>query len=270
MSEAKKIKLYGLILIGFVIIAWLFTFNVFDWRLFDIKLKPNEFGDMFGGLNALFSGLAFAGLIITILLQREDLRAQKEVLELQLDQLDLQKQELADTRKVLKAQQDEMAEQNKTLRKQQFENTLFSMIDVFNDIVNMITHGNGTAIVTGRNAVKNIYDSNAWRLRQHPILNANEWFVGHDANFGPYFRMLYNILKFIENSDVEDKQFYSFVVRDQLSMPEVFFLCLFGMRDDNNKEYKRLIEEYSLLRMLNDDLKLDPQVVNYYSEKAFG
>jgi hypothetical protein len=28
--------------------------------------KPNEFGDMFGAASSLFSGLAFAGIIVTI------------------------------------------------------------------------------------------------------------------------------------------------------------------------------------------------------------
>lgn len=46
------------------------------------------YGDSFGGLNALFSGLAFAGLIWTIILQRNE--------------LSLQRLELSETRKELK------------------------------------------------------------------------------------------------------------------------------------------------------------------------
>jgi len=44
---------------------------------------PNRgtFGDMFGAVNALFSGLAFAGVVYAILLQREDLELQKQDLE---------------------------------------------------------------------------------------------------------------------------------------------------------------------------------------------
>jgi len=41
-----------------------------------------QFGDMFGAVNATFSGLAFAGLIYAILLQREDLALQRSELEL--------------------------------------------------------------------------------------------------------------------------------------------------------------------------------------------
>lgn len=40
------------------------------------------FGDMFGGINALFSGLAFLGVIYAIILQREELQLQRKELEL--------------------------------------------------------------------------------------------------------------------------------------------------------------------------------------------
>src|SRR4051812_21552608 len=39
------------------------------------------FGDMFGRLNTLFSGLAFAGIIVTILLQRTELALQRHELK---------------------------------------------------------------------------------------------------------------------------------------------------------------------------------------------
>lgn len=46
-----------------------------------------QFGDVFGVVNALFSGLAFAGLVYAILLQREDLALQREELKLTRDEL---------------------------------------------------------------------------------------------------------------------------------------------------------------------------------------
>ena len=55
-----------------------------DWA------SRGQFGDVFGAVNALFSGLAFAGLIFAILLQREDL-------ELQRQELTLTRQELSRT-----------------------------------------------------------------------------------------------------------------------------------------------------------------------------
>jgi hypothetical protein len=45
------------------------------------------FGDMFGAVNALFSGLAFAGIIYTITLQRQELSLQREELALTRNEL---------------------------------------------------------------------------------------------------------------------------------------------------------------------------------------
>lgn len=43
-------------------------------------------GDAFGGVNALFSGLAFAGLVVTLYLQRQELELQRNELRCTLDE----------------------------------------------------------------------------------------------------------------------------------------------------------------------------------------
>ena len=47
------------------------------------------FGDSFGAINTLFSGMAFAGIIYTILLQRKELQLQRE--ELKQTRIELQR-----------------------------------------------------------------------------------------------------------------------------------------------------------------------------------
>ncbi|MDO9053237.1 MAG: hypothetical protein Q7U37_04820 [Gallionella sp.] len=42
--------------------------------------ERGTFGDMFGAVNALFSGLAFVGVVYAILLQRGELQLQREEL----------------------------------------------------------------------------------------------------------------------------------------------------------------------------------------------
>lgn len=59
--------------------------------------KAGAFGDSFGLLTSLFSGLAFSGIIITILLQREELRQQREELRLQREEIARNREELART-----------------------------------------------------------------------------------------------------------------------------------------------------------------------------
>lgn len=45
------------------------------------------FGDMFGAINTLFSGLAFAGVIYSILMQGQELKLQREELSLTREEL---------------------------------------------------------------------------------------------------------------------------------------------------------------------------------------
>lgn len=76
------------ILIAIVaILIWRSTFYIIPF--FAVKYFPGinaqyptygEIGDMFGAVNAIFSGLAFAGIIITILLQKTELSEQRKEL----------------------------------------------------------------------------------------------------------------------------------------------------------------------------------------------
>lgn len=74
------------------------------------EVARGVFGDKFGAVNALFSGLAFAGIIFTIYLQRR---------ELALQRADIQ-------------------EQNETLRQQRFENSFFHLLALHTDIVDKL------------------------------------------------------------------------------------------------------------------------------------
>ena len=64
-------------LILLVLVIWILSIvsiliGLDDWS------DRGTFGDLFGAVNALFSGLAFAGLIYTIVLQKQDLELQRK------------------------------------------------------------------------------------------------------------------------------------------------------------------------------------------------
>jgi hypothetical protein len=67
----------GLWLVSFLVIV----FTVASWE------QRAQLGDLFGVVNSLFSGLAFAGVIYTIYLQREELALQRRELQLTRDEL---------------------------------------------------------------------------------------------------------------------------------------------------------------------------------------
>ena len=125
MSDKNKksessLKLW--IIAGLIFAAVLLIFGGFTWVMIenfgsgkvDLGSWANA-GAAYGMLAALFTGLAFAGLIVTILLQRED--------------LSLQREELKETRKVLDLQREELKNQSETMKKQQFENSFFNLIN---------------------------------------------------------------------------------------------------------------------------------------------
>jgi len=102
-QDKNKIPIGLLYLIILVIVIWLCTF----WGVY--KSLPTwtdrgQFGDLFGSINALFSGFAFAGIIYTIYLQKKELSLQRE-------ELKLQREEMKASRAVLSTQaktQDDM------------------------------------------------------------------------------------------------------------------------------------------------------------------
>ncbi len=83
------------------------------------------FGDMFGVTNALFSGLAFVGLLFTLLMQRNELKMQRKELRYQREELKLQREEMKLTRSVLSKQEEQLEAQSQTMQKQTFEDTFF-------------------------------------------------------------------------------------------------------------------------------------------------
>jgi len=92
-------KFYILVL-GIVTIFlgyWLGVIQMNDWS------KQAQFGDMFGGLNSLFSGLALAGVVFSIFQQNKNIEQQNETLE-------LQRRDLLTQQKMLEAQLKEMSE----------------------------------------------------------------------------------------------------------------------------------------------------------------
>ncbi|MEM7246361.1 MAG: hypothetical protein AAF533_13510 [Acidobacteriota bacterium] len=79
MDEPKQGSLRpvtAVALAGTVVLLWTASL-VFVPKIMGQPEGAGTFGDMFGAVNALFSGLAFAGLIYTILLQRQELEFQR-------------------------------------------------------------------------------------------------------------------------------------------------------------------------------------------------
>lgn len=276
-ESEKSIWITASVFILIIIGLWVFTY-------YDLKDLKNEdkgtFGDMFGSVNAIYSGMAFAGIIFTILLQRKELKYQRE--------------ELSETRK-------EFITQNKTLKSQRFENTFFNLISIHNQIVNDIDYDKpiGEAIITvnGRDVFRDRYFLLKKRLDTNGDYNKiyQNFYEERKTDFGHYFRNLYRIIKMVNETEFisrvevkelktsnklnEEHQYkiynylerykYTSIVRAQLSDYELLLLFYNCLTKNGIEKFKPLIEEYSLFKNLPQSDIQNKDLVKKYKSTAF-
>lgn len=251
-----KFLLIGLCSIFFMIIVLWLNY------LYAIKLGKDYqgiFGDMFGASNALFTGLSFTGLIITILLQR---------------------QEIKDTK-------SEVRKQSEIISLQQFENTFFTLISCHHQIIGDLRSDsyslkNGEKNYTyfeGRDVFKSLVGIIFINV-ENDINTFNTKFAILYEGFGDkylhYLRNLFQIIKIvdayrfndIEDINVKEKKKYIGIIWQQLSDHEItliFYNCAY---EKENPEYKNLIEKYALMENARE-LFLHEEIKNLYTKSAF-
>jgi hypothetical protein len=242
-------------------------------KLYGPPNGPGIFGDMFGGVNALFSGLAFAGVIFPILLQRKELQLQRE--------------ELKQTREELKGQKEQLRAQNETFQKQSFENTFFSLLGLHNDTVNRLNirgrSADASATITGRNCFARYYEFSfrgefGSRLAEDPdaehILLIDQayqaFLLARQSELPHYFRGLYHIITFVKNSDIDNKVLYTNTVRAQLSNYELLLLFYNYLSGLGREKFKPLVEEFALLKNVPIDGLMERSHEVLYEPAAFG
>ena len=258
-------------------------------KFIDNPTNQGTFGDMFGAVNALFSGLAFAGLIVTLIYQKEELM--------------LQRDELAETRKELQGQREEFEEQNKTMKRQRFENTFFNMLSLQQEIVANLSfeyYVNPTicpsnipaeqfyakcpkGMLHGREVFEGMYkraiiDYNGKRYADglYNILKHFGYLVytniSTTTRFDHCFRHLYRIYKYVDTSDLitDDERYnYACIVRSQLSDYELVILFYNCLTSNGRAKFKPLIEKYAIFNNLREELLANSDHKNLYIETAY-
>lgn len=231
-----------------IVIVWGCTFFLLLYDSDKGLGDTGKFGDMFGAVNALFSGFAFAGMIYAIRLQSRELSQTNKEMEVQNEILQLQKEELSETR-------GEFKKQNQTLVLQRFETTFFHLLTQHHQILDNLSFRVGSKSYVKRNVIdyfsKILVNSHRGRYTEvktsgegylkvdsykMPLVNSHESAFksiqqSYDKCFdhsnhsilSHYFRNLYHIFKFISQSKeipTERQQFYASLVVAQLSQEE--------------------------------------------------
>ena len=253
---SRDYKVIGSVLVIFGIYAGALLWNI--WPIEEISVaKSGVFGDSFGALTALFSGLAFAGLLITIFYQREDLGLTKEELRL--------------TREEIKAQH--------------LETTFFHMLRLQQDIVAGIDLQRqiegGQQETKGRDCfkvfVKRIQRNYQDELKanpnndEHSLSDAayESLWIKSQSDLGHYFRSLYNVFRYVSEHEFTDKKQYGSIARAQLSDFELVVL-LYNCTNHRGKNFARYAEEFEIFDNIDISLLIKPEHVNLLPKSVFG
>jgi len=238
------------------------------------------FGDFIGGtLNPILSFLSLIALLLTIVLQQKELESSRKELGYTRTELERSANAQIATQKILDEQSD-------TMIRQQFESTFFSLLDQHNktlenllnnqyfDEVNWSIHGQSANLDEAKHAIQKA---------QHIL--------------GSYYKVLYQLLKFIAtncpDSDVgntfvakniqktpvsNSEQMYSNIIRSFIGLKATQLLavnCYCKSESDSYWKYKLLVERYALLehmsfKMGKNIIKSFHELPDVYNKSAFG
>ena len=261
-------------IILFIGLLLIYYFNIFPLD----ETKKGEwgtFGDFIGGtLNPLFALFSLFAIIYTIKIQTEEL-------ELSRKELEETKEELKESRIAQQEQSDSLKLQNQATKLQMFENTFFQLISVFIELKRNITSNktervNGLvgrelksdSVIITLNSIETI-TSFVKEINNKYLGNYNDFNKDYEAITGSYFGQIYQIIKFIETSNIDKKEKYSDIFRAQFTKNELEFLFYHCLGTIGKRKFKKLVEDYAFFEhiILNEDI--EKQLLEY-DKNAFG
>jgi hypothetical protein len=152
MTNNKWIFFIFLLSVTVIILIWII-----------IPLRPEFFKNQdtaYNGINALFTGLAFAGVIYTVLLQKEELKLQRSELNL--------------ARKELQRAADAQKESEKALKIQAQSMELQARLIAISNLINALEYYKGSTTLT-KDSTLPFKDINATRLQLLELLTAHSY-----------------------------------------------------------------------------------------------
>jgi len=263
----KKYKI-GIILVLSILIVFILWFTNYNSKM------EGSFGDKFGAVNALFSGLAFAGIIITVYMQKEE--------------LSLQRKELKSTRKVFKKQSNIMAQQ-------QNDNTFFNLLTNHRQLVESLRTGNKRRVGERRGIVLNpdyVTDTvSGYEVLDNIIDDFIEYFTKYSSAFNDklileeriikenpinyvsrvdevflHFNELIHLLQFInEKFEINEQEFYKNTLWNNLTSTEkLSFEMIYFNYEHLRKDVFHKTKMYQFHKFVNFEKDLLPLInVNF-------
>jgi len=186
-----------------------------------------------------------------------------------------------------------MTNQNKVMEKQNFESTFFQLLRLYNEVIDELSvdstsamdvlrsiggGASATHILRGRQCfpylleflLKLLVSNSKVSTPDGSELTAindtyREFYAEHGNSIGHYFRTIYNIVKFVDESAIEEtsKRKFTNLLRAQLSKEELSLLFYNCISEYGRERMKPLVKKYDLLQHLEESTLVRPGVVDW-------
>lgn len=257
-----------LIIAGAVVFA--LAIIIFIWREPMLNFGSPIDKQIFGLFGDFVSGLvgsiwALAGVIlfyVALSEQRRDFETNRDALKTQMQSLNLQSYEFKNQQQELAMSREISREQNITMKKQQFDATFFSFLQLRAEIVKSLPKKNSASdyFQTQKTALLQEFNSKASVEERHitAVEHYTTFYYGHKEELSHYYRSIYRIIRFVDDSDLneKDKYLYAKIFRSQLTESELFFL-FYNAQTPYGGNFRQLILKYNLLKHLPIISKLE-------------
>lgn len=280
------------LIIGGIIFVIASVFLLTDILPYFTKLSApgsaGEFGDQFGALNTLFTGLAFVVVIVTLRQQAEQIRLQTQDLKNQKEDLKLQREEMQRQCAEQKRQADEFEAQNRLMKIQQFESFFFKQLEYLNYLSNSIHFENKN----GMEAISKIADCIYFCAKIVRCDNITDVLYSlnkeiqyeYDTNWKmfekiyndllPWVHKFYSFIRRIRNMDVlndKEKKNYIEIIFENLLDTQKYVLQVMGcvsFKEEYRMLERQLDDEDFFEKKLNDIFGNEENILIF--QKALG
>lgn len=206
-----------------------------------------QLGDSFGPLNSLMAAVAAIGAIAAYMSQREELN------------------------RVKKERDRELA----TADKRDFESTFFNLLTLLRTTVQEIDIPDryGGQLVAGRDAIRRVLSTHIGGPSGNPENDRKRYrliYSQYQDDLGHYFRLFYHVLKYIDDSGLENKTLYVRLLRATLSNAEMVLIGLNCMYGAGRSKLKPLLEKYAVLHNISASEAQAWFITSDFAQSAFG
>lgn len=247
-GDLSNINLPLLSLAGLLVPTLVFIILILNKGDNNINASLGQYGDFFGGFsNPLLTFLTFLGVLYTVYLQREALNVTKN--EANKAEENLRAQSLA-------------------IAKQSFEATVFQMINLHNSMISSLVGKDGNYNpVAGKAALNELMKQLSRYYANNSINKGDSYISFYNSNrdtLGHYFRMLFNIVKFIDEKcpvaadgdELAEKMTYVRILRAQMSDSELV-LMFYNITVGHGELFQSYIKKFDMLDNLDGGMLFD-------------